>query len=131
MARKASRSWVRYALIGLIVEKIVQHLAVSLAFYFNWSAIGATVAVSPRLLLLLGIVVAAAFALSLWGLLTDRKWAVDLVIALAWFDLIGEFVVQGTIRITITVSFLAAIALLILALLYRRWTANPTGGSKG
>jgi hypothetical protein len=49
-----------------------------------------------------------------------KRWAIDLVIGLAFFDIIGEFVAQGTIVILITVSFLVATLLLILAFLYRR-----------
>jgi hypothetical protein len=113
-------AWVRVAVIALVVEKIVQHIVVTAAFAFNWRDIAATVAVSPALLMVLGAGVAVAFAVSLWGLLTHRGWAVDLVIALALFDIVGEFVAQGRIAIQITVSFVVALALLGLGLLYRR-----------
>jgi hypothetical protein len=76
--------------------------------------------------MILGVVVTVLFALSLWGLITQQKWAVNLVIALALFDIIGEFVAQGTIIITITVSFLVATILLILALVYRRQEVKRT-----
>ena len=111
---------VYYLLNILIVEKIIQHIFVTLAFYFNWADIGSTVAVSPRILMILGALVAVMFALSLWGMITKRRWAIDLVAALAVFDIIGEFVAQGKLGIVITVSFLVAILLLILALVYRR-----------
>jgi hypothetical protein len=42
------------------------------------------------------------------------------VIALALFDIIGEFVAQGKLDIMITVSFIVAIILLILASIYRQ-----------
>jgi hypothetical protein len=74
--------------------------------------------------MVLGAAVAVAFALSFWGIITRRRWATDLVIALALFDLAGEFVAQGTFRIVMTVSFLVAIVLLVLALLYRRQVPN-------
>ena len=40
--------------------------------------------------------------------------------ALALFDMIGEFVAQGTIGIQLNVSFLVATVLLVLCLLDRR-----------
>jgi hypothetical protein len=57
-------------------------------------------------------------------MLTQQNWASNLVIALALFDMIGEFIAQGRIDIVITVSFLVATILLILALLYRRQDAT-------
>jgi len=113
-------NWIFYLLNLLIAEKIIQHIFVTLAFYFNWADIGSTVAVSPRILMILGALLAVLFALSLWGMITRKRWAIDLVAALAVFDIIGEFVAQGKLGIVITVSFLVAILLLILALMYRR-----------
>lgn len=110
----------KYVLMALVLEKIVQHVVVTLAFFFDWRDIGSTVVVRPSILMVLGAVVAVAFSLSLWGLGTGRKWALDLVIALALFDMVGEFVAQGRISIVITVSFLVATVLLVLTLFYRR-----------
>ena len=107
-------------MLVLIVEKIVQHCFVTLAFYFNWRDIGSTVAVSPELLMVAGAAVAILFALSLWGMLSGKRWALSLLIALALFDILGEFVAQGTLAIKINVSFLVAITLLVLAIVYRR-----------
>jgi hypothetical protein len=70
--------------------------------------------------MIIGAIVAVLFILSLWGMITQQKWVINLVITLAFFDIIGEFVAQGKIIIMITVSFLVATILLILALLYRR-----------
>lgn len=67
-----------------------------------------------------GAVVALLFAASLWGMLRQTKGVLNLVLALALFDIVGEFVAQGKIRITLTVSFLVATLLLILTLFYRR-----------
>jgi hypothetical protein len=112
--------WVYYLLVLLTIEKIIQHIFVTLAFYFNWADIAATVAVSPTILMVLGAIVAILFVLSLWGMTRKKTWAVNLVIALALFDIIGEFVAQGGIYILINVSFIVAILLLILASIYRR-----------
>ena len=115
----AKSNWVHTLLILLIVEKIIQHIFVSLAFYFNWSDIASTVVVSATVLLILGAFAAILFMLSLWGMIRKRPWVLNLVIFLASFDIIGEFVAQGRIGILITVSFLVAVLLLILALTYR------------
>lgn len=110
-------NWVYALLLLLIVEKIIQHVFVTLAFYFNWGDIASTVVVSPTTLMILGALVAILFVISLWGMIRKRTWAINLIIFLALFDIIGEFVAQGTVGIVITVSFLVAVLLLILALI--------------
>ncbi len=120
--------WVEAGLIALTIEKIVQHTLVSFAFYFNWGDIASSVAVDPALLMVSGALVAVLFALSLWGQLARKRWAVNLVILLAVFDLLGEFIAQGKISITITVSFLVALLLLGLALACRRRHGRPGPG---
>lgn len=111
---------IRYALMALVIEKILQHTIVSVAFYSNWGDIRSTVAVDPGLLMVLGALVALLFALSLWGVVVRRAWATNLLVALSLFDIMGEFLAQGRAALTITVSFLVAIALLLLTLAYRR-----------
>jgi hypothetical protein len=53
-------------------------------------------------------------------MIRKKTWAVNLVITLALFDILGEFVAQGQVCILINVSFVVATLLLILALSYRR-----------
>lgn len=113
-------TWVHYLMIALLAEKVFQHVVVTAAFYLDWKGIRATVAVNPTALMILGGVAAILFGVALWAILSGRKWAARLVIAMALFDILGEFVAQGTIGIEITVSFLVAVILLVLALLYRR-----------
>ena len=119
-AEHGTGAWLRYTLIVLALEKCVQHVVVSLAFFFNWKDISSTVVVSPAALLVLGAVAAGLFMVTLWGLVKRRRWAADLAIGLALFDIVGEFVAQGTLGIALTVSFLVAALLLVLALAYRR-----------
>jgi hypothetical protein len=52
--------------------------------------------------------------------MNQKPWAINLILVLAMFDIIGEFVAQGKIGIVITLSFIIATLLLILAMLYRR-----------
>jgi hypothetical protein len=125
-AGKVITPWVRYPLIALIFEKIVQHITVTVAFYFNWANIAASVVLNPNLLMVLGAVVAVLFAIGCWGIISRQTWAIKLVIALAFFDILGEFAAQGTIAIAITVSFLVALILLILAFLYQRQAVQST-----
>ena len=112
--------WVKVVTLVLVAEKIIQHIFVTMAFYFNWKDIRSTVAVSPDALMILGAIAAILFALSLWGLLMHRKWSTGLIMGLALFDMVGEFVAQGRIDIVINVSFLMATLLLILSFPYRR-----------
>ena len=113
-------NWQYYVLVVLTIEKIIQHIFVTLAFYFNWADIASTVAISPMLLMILGAIVAVLFAVSLWGMLTKKLWTLSLLIFLALFDIVGEFVAQGRLFIVCNVSFLVATILLILTLVYRR-----------
>ena len=113
-------SWKRFTLIALVFEKIVQHIFVTISFYLNWGDIRSSVAVNPDVLMIMGAVVAVLFILSFWGLIVRLEWAVNLVIALALFDILGEFVAQGTMIIAITVSFVVAVALLVVAFAVRR-----------
>lgn len=124
LATRPKSRWIRYALLALLLEKGVQHVAVTLALTFNWMDIASTVAVDPTTLAVLGSVVAVLFWISLWGMIVGRRWASALVVGLALFDFIGEFVAQGTLAITITVSFLVATMIVILAILYRRGERN-------
>ena len=124
--KNARATWLRYLLIALVIEKIIQHGFVTLAFYFDWGGIGETVAVNPRVLMFLGAGVAILFGLALWGLLKKKDWALGLITGLAIFDLIGEFVAQGRLDIVINVSFLVALVLLILVFLYRRQERRAT-----
>jgi membrane-bound ClpP family serine protease len=125
--KTTQRRWIRTIIIVLICEKIIQHILVTLAFYHNWSDIRSDVAVNPDVLMVLGGSVAVLFVLSLWGMINRRKWVTLMLIGLALFDIIGEFVAQGVISIVITVSFLVATLLLILTLVYRRQEMKNVG----
>jgi hypothetical protein len=110
-------SWIRYVLLILIVEKTIQHLFVTVALYLDWGDIRSTVVLSPDPLMVLGLVVAVMFAVSFWGILTRQRWATGLVMALALFDIVGEFLAQGRLDIAIPISFIVASLLLVLAFL--------------
>jgi hypothetical protein len=112
--------WLRAAMLLLIVEKVIQHLAVTAAFVTDFGGMRASVALDYRLFMVVGAASALLFALSGWALAQRKPWAVGLIVALALVDIVGEFLAQGTLTITINVSILVATALLVLALVALR-----------
>lgn len=120
--QQTNRGWLQVVILLLVIEKIIQHIVVTAAFARDWGGIRATAAVPPDVLLVLGAIVAVLFMLALWGFIRRRLWAVNLALALALFDMLGEFLAQGTLGIQLNVSFLVASTLLILCLAYRRQT---------
>lgn len=115
--RAISPTWLSLGISILVVEKIVQHLFVTWAFYVDFDAIRASVVVSPDALMVAGAFVAVLFALAFWARLHQAPWATRLIFALALFDFIGEFVAQGRVAIMINVSVLVASALMVLTLM--------------
>ncbi len=110
----------RIALVFIVCEKVIQHAAVTLALWFDVGNIRATVVPDPRVLMMLGAIIAVLFLIALWGVLRNDVWTAGLLIGLALFDIVGEFVGQGKFAIVLNVSFLVAVTLLILAIAYRR-----------
>jgi hypothetical protein len=117
----------RIALIILVGEKIIQHALVTIAFYFNWMDIRLTVAVPADILMILGAVVTVLYTLCFWAIMTQKRWSNVLLMGLALFDIVGEFIAQGRLDITINVSILVAFSLLILALFYRKQESSLLG----
>ena len=71
-----------------------------------------------------GGVVAVLFAAAALGLWQRERWALPLLIGLGLFDIVGEFIGQGTLAIEIVVSFLVAVTIVWLSLrLLRRANA--------
>jgi hypothetical protein len=117
--------WLHLGVIVLVAEKFIQHIVVTLAFAMNWADMRSTVVVNPHVLMVAGAIVALLFLLAFWAIQMRQPWAIDLIIFLALFDIVGEFVAQGRVAILFTVSFLVAIVLLLLAFAYRhRWRAS-------
>ncbi len=112
--------WILALLVLLTIEKMIQHVAVTLAFILNISNIRGTVALDFRFFLLAGSAEALLFALAGWGILRKQPWANGLLMILALMDIVGEFVAQGTLLINLNVSFLVAVVLLGVTLVYRQ-----------
>jgi uncharacterized membrane protein (UPF0136 family) len=114
------RSLINYLLIILLLEKIVQHVIVSLSLLYDIGGIRSTVAVDYEVLLVSGAVAAILFAVALSASVQKKRWGLYLLAFLAVFDVIGEFIAQGTVLVTINISIVVAIILLLLCYLELR-----------
>lgn len=115
-----SSTWLNYTLIFLLCEKIIQHSFVTVALTFNFLNIQDTVAIHHNILILAGGLVAILFGVELWGVFHHRPWTRRLLLGLALFDIVGEFLAQGTLIIDLNVSFIIALILLAMA-----WRMKP------
>ena len=117
MAKKRSFSY--WLLLILAFEKFIQHMFVTYALITDLGRIRQQVSLDFRLFLISGFLVGILFLVAFFLLLRRNPLSLSLLRYLALFDFIGEFVAQGTIFITITVSFLVATLILILLRLKR------------
>jgi hypothetical protein len=107
-------------LVFLSAEKVIQHVFVTISFYLNIGNVRARVVPDYNVLMITGGVVAILFAMALWMLYRNIAVGIGTIFVLALFDIIGEFIAQGTIGIAITVSFIIAIVLLVSAITYEK-----------
>jgi hypothetical protein len=63
-----------------------------------------------------GAVLAILFAVALPAPVQKKRWSVYLVALLAASDIIGEFIAQGTVFVTINISLVVAVILLFLCI---------------
>ncbi|MBE9474623.1 MAG: hypothetical protein IMY85_07000 [Chloroflexi bacterium] len=117
---KESKPFLLYILIILCVEKFIQHMVVTYAFFADQVGIRNSVAVDYRILMISGFIVGILFMISIPLLYQRRRFGFKLLFFLALFDFIGEFIAQGTLFIDITVSFVVASAILIILIFYRK-----------
>ncbi len=114
----------RIALITVVCWKIYEHAGEALAFGMNLGNVRADVTTNPNVLLVSEAAVGVLFLLSLWGVLRNLRWTPSLLIGLALFDIFGDLGAIGASGISL--SFLVAAVLLILALAYRRLMMEPS-----
>ena len=108
-----------------MLEKIVQHVFVSLAFLYDIGGVRSTVAVDYRALMISGAVIAILFVVALPALVQRKRWSLYLVALLAVSDIIGEFIAQGTVFVAINISLIVATILLLLCIFGLRTKLYP------
>lgn len=113
---RSDRNWMLWLLGVMSAEKIVQHTIVTWALLVDLDNLRQDVAVDYQWLVVVGGMVGTLFAVGLAGLFMGQRWSLILLSGLALVDVVGEFVAQGTVAITVTVSFVVAVAILGLSL---------------
>lgn len=113
-----------FILLGLLAEKVIQHVFVTVAFLFDIGGSRSSVALDYHFFMVVGLIVAMLYIVALWAIYSKRNYGLSLVVALAVFDILGEFIAQGRFEINLNVSFMGAVILLILVLLIRRTSAR-------
>jgi hypothetical protein len=116
----------RILLRVLLIEKVVQHAFVTWALAFDVADIREGLAVDYRALVVLGGIAGVLWLVAFVAHLRGDRRAAWLAVGLALFDIVGEFVAQGTLAILVTVSFVAAVAILALAARELRAQARAT-----
>ena len=116
-----------YVLLILSIEKFVQHMFVSYAFYVDLMEIRSTVVVDYRLLMFSGFIVGILFLVNILFLLRRSRKSFRVLFFLALFDFIGKFIAQGTLAIDITVFFLVASLLLLILIVERKRFVDNLG----
>jgi hypothetical protein len=99
----------------LLLEKVVQHVVVTGALATGRFGVGDDLAVDAGLLAIIGGLAAALYAIALAGHLAGRRWSLWLAVVLGAVDVVGEFAAQGGLTIVVTVSFIVALAVIVLA----------------
>jgi len=105
-----------WVLVAIAIEKAIQHGFITWAFAADRFELREQVAPPWEILMVSGGIVGVLFIVGVVALARWEPWAPWLLIGLALFDIVGEFVGQGTVMIDLVVSFLVAVALLILAI---------------
>ena len=118
MNGKKEPAWPRMVLIILAAEKVIQHLFVTYAFFTDLGGIRATV--NPDILMVSGFFIGLLFLLAIPLLIRRKRSGYRLLLFLALFDFVGEFIAQGTAYILITVSFLVASVILLILIFSRK-----------
>jgi hypothetical protein len=107
-------------LIVLSIEKFIQHMFVTYALVVDLAGIRATVVLDHRLLAVSGFIVGWLFLINIPFLWQRRRGSFYLLFGLALFDILGEFIAQGTLFIDIVLSFVVALVIVLILLAYRK-----------
>jgi len=119
---------IHIGILLLAFEKAVQHLLSAVFFIVDIPGIGRpdigpTFQLSDATMVVLNAIVCLLFGLGFWGRLEGKRWHRPLLVGLAVFDILAEFVFHGFFFITISV--IVGIALLVLFYLDRDRKVHP------
>lgn len=114
------RSKSQILLLLLSIEKVVQHLFVTYAFAVDLGEIRASVVIHHVPLMIVGFAVGLLFAVSARLQFNNERAGYVLLLYLALFDFVGEFVAQGTLAIEIVLSIVVATIILITLFFNRK-----------
>ena len=111
---------IHIGILVLTIEKMLQHLLTAIFFVFDIPGIGRpdigpTFQLSNATMAVLNIIVFILFGLGFWGRLQGNGWHRPLLVSLAIFDILAEFVFHGFFFIT--VSVIVSVILLVLFIL--------------
>jgi hypothetical protein len=111
------RQIIHFGILALTFEKILQHLLTALFFAVDIPSIGrpdigSTFQLSAAMMVFLNAIVFILFGLCFWGRVQGELWHQPLLVGLALFDILAEFVFHGFFYITISV--IVSVALLAL-----------------
>jgi hypothetical protein len=112
------RSLALVVLMILSLEKSIQHMFVTYAFIVNLGEIRESVTLNYQFFMVSGFFVGILFLASLFLLIRRDPRGLKLLLYLALFDFFGEFIAQGRLFITVTVSFM--VASLIILVIWRK-----------
>lgn len=110
-------SIIHIGILALTFEKMLQHLLTAVFFAFDIPGIGrpdigSTFQLSDATMAFLNAIVFILFGLCFWGRVRGELWYRPLLVGLALFDILAEFVFHGFFYIT--VSVIVSVALLAL-----------------
>jgi hypothetical protein len=120
--------FLNFLIVGLSIEKTVQHLVLALFFtnifpVIGTPDIGLNFSIDARIMILLNLFYALVFGIGLFGHFRKTRWGLPLIIALAALDILLEFLFHGFFYIT--VSVIMSTALIIVGTLYTRRRRRP------
>ena len=114
------RSKSQILLLVLSIEKVLQHLFVTYAFAIDMGGIRDSVVIHHAPLMIVGFVVGWLFAVSVRLQFRKERRGYLLLLYLALFDFVGEFIAQGTLATEIVVSIVVAAIILVTLFLNRK-----------
>ena len=109
---------IHISILVLTFEKMLQHLLTAVFFVVDIPGIGRpdigpTFQFSDATMAVLNLIVFVLFGASFWGRLQGKGWHKSLLVSLAIFDILAEFIFHGFFFITISVIVSAVLLVLI------------------